>query len=39
MALDLDPELRAVNQPYRLYHSLALSYEALGATEKAIEAY
>lgn len=39
MALALDPDLEEVAQPYKLYHSLALSYEALGDYDKAIEAY
>lgn len=39
MAITLDPELRAVSEPYRLYHSMALSYEALKAYDKAIESY
>lgn len=38
-ALALDPELATVAQPYKLYHSLALSYETLGNYEKAIDAY
>lgn len=38
-AIALDPELEAVAQPYKLYHSLALSYEALGSYEKAVDAY
>lgn len=39
MAITLDPELRAVSEPYRLYHSMALSYEALKAYDKAIDSY
>lgn len=39
MALAIDPDLKAVAQPYRLYHSLALSYEVLGQYERAIDAY
>lgn len=38
-ALALDPELKAVSEPHRFYHSLALSYEALGLDDKAMEAY
>lgn len=38
-ALSLDPELQSLTQPFRLYHGLALSYEALGDNEKAVEAY
>ncbi|MBI4375677.1 MAG: tetratricopeptide repeat protein [Elusimicrobia bacterium] len=39
LAVALDPELKAVTEPYRLYLSLALCHEALGASEKAIAAY
>lgn len=39
MALALDPGLAAVQQPYRLYHSMALCYEALNSYEKAVDAY
>lgn len=39
MAVTLDPELETVSEPYRLYHSLALSYEAVQSYDKAIEAY
>lgn len=39
MAVTLDPELSTIAQPHRLYHSMALSYEALKAYDKAIEAY
>jgi len=38
-ALALDPDLKALVKPYRLYHSLALSYEAIKAYDKAINAY
>lgn len=38
-ALSLDPELTAVAAPYRLYHSLALSYEAVESYDKAIDSY
>lgn len=38
-ALSLDPELTAVTAPYRLYHSLALSYEAVESYDKAIDCY
>jgi tetratricopeptide (TPR) repeat protein len=38
-ALALDPDLEGVAQPYKLYHSMGLSYEALGEYEKAVEAY
>ena len=38
-ALALDPALSQVTQPYKLYHSLAMSYEALGSYEKAVDAY
>lgn len=37
--LALDPALDSVAQPYKLYHSLGMSYEALGEYEKAVEAY
>ncbi len=39
MAVTLDPELQSVSEPYRLYHSLALSYEAVKSYDKAIESY
>lgn len=39
MAITLDPELLTIAQPHRLYHSLAMSYEALKAYDKAVEAY
>lgn len=39
MAIAMDPDLKAVAQPYRLYHSMALSYEALGQYERAVDAY
>jgi len=35
----LDPKLRGVTEPYKLYHSLGLCYEALGNYDKAIDAY
>jgi tetratricopeptide (TPR) repeat protein len=38
-AIALDPALSEIAQPYKLWHSLALSYEALGSNEKAIDAY
>ncbi|MBI4678502.1 MAG: hypothetical protein HY748_13065 [Elusimicrobia bacterium] len=38
-ALGMDPGLDTVAAPYRVYHSLGLCYEAVGADEKAIEAY
>ena len=38
-ALSLDPKLSKVAKPYRLYHSLAMSYEALGTYDKALDAY
>ena len=38
-ALELDPPLKGVAQPYKLYHSLGMSYEALGEYEKAVDAY
>lgn len=38
-AIALDPSLERVAQPYKLWHSLALSYEALGSDEKAVDAY
>lgn len=39
MALAIDPTLSEVAQPHKLYHSLAMSYEALGSYDKAIDAY
>lgn len=39
IAISIDPSLRTLKAPYRLYHSMALSYEALNANEKAVEAY
>ena len=39
VVLALDPQLESVNQPHRFYHSLALSYEALDANDKAVDAY
>ncbi|MBI5208982.1 MAG: tetratricopeptide repeat protein [Elusimicrobia bacterium] len=39
VAISLDPELGSVTAPYRVYHSMGLCYEAVGADEKAIEAY
>ncbi|MDD5656051.1 MAG: hypothetical protein PHF00_02210 [Elusimicrobia bacterium] len=38
-ALALDPQLKSLAQPYRLYHGLALSYETLKADDKALKAY
>jgi tetratricopeptide (TPR) repeat protein len=38
-ALALDPELSEVAQPYKLHHSMAMSYEALGSYEKALDSY
>jgi len=38
-AIELDADLKAVAQPYRLYHSLALSYEALNNYDQALDAY
>ncbi|MFA6316533.1 MAG: tetratricopeptide repeat protein [Elusimicrobiota bacterium] len=38
-AIGMDPGLETVAAPYRIYHSLGLCYEAVGADEKAIEAY
>jgi tetratricopeptide (TPR) repeat protein len=38
-ALALDPTLSQVTQPYKLYHSMAMSYESLGSYEKAVDAY
>jgi len=38
-AVALDPALGEVAQPYKLWHSLALSYEALGDEDKALAAY
>lgn len=39
VVLAMDPELASVSQPYRFYHSLALSFEALDANDKAVDAY
>lgn len=39
MALAVDPTLSGVAQPHKLYHSLAMSYEAVGAYDKAVDAY
>lgn len=39
MALALDPKLSQVEKPYQLYQSLAMCYEALGANDKALDAY
>lgn len=39
MALAIDPSLAQVSQPHKLYHSLAMSYEAVGSYEKAVDAY
>ncbi|MBI5883811.1 MAG: hypothetical protein HZB91_12000 [Elusimicrobia bacterium] len=38
-AIALDPGLDTVTAPYRVYHSMGLCYEAVGADEKAIESY
>lgn len=38
-ALALDPRLSKVSAPYKLYHSMALSYEALESNDKAVECY
>ncbi|MFA6002837.1 MAG: tetratricopeptide repeat protein [Elusimicrobiota bacterium] len=37
--LNLDPKLSCVSEPYRLYHSLAMAYEALGNDEQAVQSY
>jgi tetratricopeptide (TPR) repeat protein len=39
MAVTLDPELSQVSQPHKLYHSMAMAYEALKAYDKAVDAY
>ncbi len=38
-AMALDPDLKTVNAPHKIHHSMALCYEALGAQDKAITAY
>ncbi|MBI5623054.1 MAG: hypothetical protein HY924_04675 [Elusimicrobia bacterium] len=38
-AIGMDPDLDTVSAAYRVYHSLGLCYEAVGADDKAIEAY
>lgn len=35
----IDPKLKGVLEPYKLYHALGLCYEALGSYDKAVEAY
>ncbi|HAM36747.1 MAG TPA: hypothetical protein DEB40_00410 [Elusimicrobia bacterium] len=38
-AISLDPNLSTLSEPYRLYHSLAMAYEALNSYDPAIDAY
>jgi len=38
-AVKVDPSLKSVAQPHKLYHALVLCYEALGSYDKAIDAY
>ncbi len=38
-ALALDPKLHELEQPFKLYHGLAMAYEALGSDEKAMDCY
>lgn len=38
-SIALDPKLDRLNSPYRLYHSMALSYEAVESYDNAIESY
>lgn len=38
-AIALDTDLKEISEPYKLYHGLAMAYEALGSNEKAIEGY
>ena len=39
MALSLDPKLKGVKEPFRLYHGLGLAYEAMNAPDSALGAY
>lgn len=39
MALAIDPTLSQLSAPHKLWHSLAMSYEAVGSYEKAVDAY
>lgn len=38
-AVALDPNLKEVQMPYKLYHGLAMAYEATGANDKALDAF
>jgi tetratricopeptide (TPR) repeat protein len=38
-AAALDPHLKEVQMPYKLYHGLAMAYEATGSNDKALDAF
>lgn len=39
VVLALDPALKTVSEPHRIYQRIAFCYEALGSNDKALEAY